>query len=288
MKAPSARELFFATRQLDDAQQQALETRFFHSLRLPNGTYKTTYARRMGDVDAALCDLLPTDRTLRLLDVGVSSGVTTLELLQAMESRGLRREATAVDLSLNAFLVRRLGLELLVDPRGRVLQIATPFGAKGRPHDPASSPLRAVLQGAIVAAESLVGGAAGAARGEAVRLVTPRLLRRDDVQLVEHDLQLREPRWVDRFDVVRAANIINRDYFAETVLRSMIAHLRDYLRVDGVLCLSATDDDTRENHATLFRKDAAGALVPLRRVGLGSEVETLAAELAGDSGASAA
>jgi hypothetical protein len=282
MKVPSAREFFFPTRPLSAAEQVDVETRFFRHLRLPNGTYKTTYADRLPDVDAAVCDLLaaerrPGDAPVRLLDVGVSSGMTTRELLEAMEARGIARQAVAVDISVNAYLHRAFGVvDLLADPQGRVLQIALPIAAKGRPHDPQGSAARALLQRAFDAAESRIGGPDGARGGRPVQLISPRLLQRGDVTVVEHDLTRHHAAWDGAFDVVRAANIINLDYFDEPTLARMLGFLRGYARPGGLLVVVRTHDDTRTNHGTIFRVAAGGELEPVRRIGQGSEVERLA------------
>jgi SAM-dependent methyltransferase len=283
MKAPTAREFFFPTRPLDPAAQVDVETRFFRQLRLPNGTYKTTYADRLPDVDAALCDLLEADRAgsatprspVRLLDVGVSSGITTLELLRMMEARGIAREAVAVDISVNAYLHQLFGIaDVLCDANGKVLQIAVPSGVKGRPHDPEGSFARRFLQRVFTIAERVVGGPNRARTGRAVRLISPRLLERSDVTIVEHDLTRPNAAWNGQFDVVRAANILNLDYFDEPLLARMVAYLHRALKPDGILVLVRTHDDTRTNHATLFRATAAG-LEPIQRVGDGSEIERL-------------
>ena len=281
MKVPTAREFFFPSRALSPAEQVDVETRFFRLLRLPNGTYKTTYADRLPDVDAALCDLLlasgaPT-APVRLLDVGVSSGMTTLELLQAMEARGIPRHATAVDISVNAYLHRAFGVaDLLVDPSGRVLQIALPFAAKGRPHDPQGSLPRRLLQSAVEMAERWVGGPNRARMGRALQLISPRLRERTDVTVVEHDLTRHNPTWDAQFDVVRAANILNLDYFDPQTLGRMVDYLRRALRPNGILVIARTLDDTRTNHATFFRATADGGLEPIHRIGDGSEIERLA------------
>ena len=282
MKVPTAREFFFPSRALSPTEQVDVETRFFRALRLPNGTYKTTYANRLPDVDAALCDLLEADGAaasttpVRVLDVGVSSGMTTLELVQAMEARGIPRQVVAVDLTVSAYLHRALGVaDLLCDPSGQVLQIALPFAAKGRPHDPSGSLPRRALQSAFELAERWVGGPNRARVGRPVQLISPRLRERTDVTVVQHDLTRGNPAWDGQFDVVRAANILNLDYFDEATLARMVGYLRRALRPGGILVVARTHDDTRRNHATLFRLGDDG-LEPVRRIGDGSEIERIA------------
>ncbi len=277
---PSARAFFFPAADRLAEAEVATETRFFRNLRLPNGTYKTTYPDRMPDVDAAVARALTPGTHADVLDVGVSSGVTTLELMDTLAEHGMEPEVVAVDLSVSAFLLRIAGVDLLCDPKGHVLQIATPVAVKGRPHDPAGSSARAALQQVFDAAERLVGGPAGAARGTPVQLISPRLARHARVTVREHDLTTLRPEWRDRFDVVRAANVLNRDYFDQPTLERMIAHLRTYVRARGLLVLCRTHDDTRTNHASVLRRATAGdAFAVVARVGDGSEIESLVTEM---------
>lgn len=275
MSNPAARAFFFPDVDRSPDEQAALETGFFRHLRLPNGTYKTTYPDRMPDVDAAVVDALQPRGRVRLLDVGVSSGVTTLELAQALEARGITPEVVAVDLSVAAYLRRVAGIDLLCDPNGHVLQIAGPFVARGRPHDPERSVVRGILQRVFESAERVIAGPSGARRGTPVQLVSPRLLRRPGVAVVEHDLTAPRAEWADGFDVVRAANVLNQDYFSDATLRGMLAHLLTYVRERGLLVLCRTHDDTRTNHATIYRREEDGVFAPVTRIGRGSELEAL-------------
>ena len=276
MSIPSARAFFLPSPGAAPEPDVATETRFFRYLRLPNGTYKTTYPNRMPDVDAIVAEALTPGTHVDVLDVGVSSGVTTLELIDALEARGLVPDVVAVDLAISAFLRRIAGVDLLCDPAGHVLQIATPVLTKGRPHEPEGSVARATLQRVFEAAERVVGGSGGATRGTRVQLISPRLTRRPRVVVREHDLTTPRPEWRDRFDVVRAANVLNRDYFDEPTLARMLAYLTTYVRARGLLVLCRTHDDTRTNHASVLRRGDDGAFAVVARVGGGSEIESLA------------
>ena len=275
MSMPPARAFFFPPHNRSPDEEVATETRFFRHLRLPNGTYKTTYPDRMPDVDTAVTGELTPGQHVDVLDVGISSGVTTLELVDALATRGVTSTVVAVDLSVGAFLVRFAGIDLLCDPAGRVLQIASPLGVKGRPHDPVGSLARGLLQRVFDASERLVSGSGGVDRGTPLQLISPRLARRSHVAVVEHDLANARAEWVDRFDVVRAANVLNRDYFDEPTLTQMLGHLATYVRTAGLLVLCRTHDDSRTNHASVLRRGSDGTFTLVSRVGAGSEIESL-------------
>src|SRR5947209_16147097 len=84
--------------------ESGLEDSFFKSLSLPNGTHKTTARARLTDVDQLTGELVSDRGAVRLLDVGISSGVTTLELIDRLESQGLRVGGVGIDICVRAFL----------------------------------------------------------------------------------------------------------------------------------------------------------------------------------------
>lgn len=280
MKVPAAREVFFPSRLRGPQEQLDLEQRLFRALRLANGTYKTTYPSRLHDVDALFCGLLSCGTPVRVLDVGISSGVTTLELIECLEAHGIDGSVVAVDATVCGYL-RRVGglLDVLSDSSGNVLQLSLPLLVKCRPHDPASSPKRALLQGLfrLVEAASAIRGSTH--RGVPVKLLSRRLLERSDVEVVEHDLSVPRPEWGGRFHAVRAANILNLSYFDTHELTIMLGHLASYLRPGGLLMVCRTPPEDHPNQATIFRRTTAGELVPVARYGAGSEIESLAAVL---------
>jgi len=248
------------------------ERRFFNGLRLSNGTYKETAPRRLAELDALILRHLPPALPVTVLDVGVSSGVTTADLIASLEQASHPCHATAVDLVLHGQLFRVMGaLDVLTDREGYVLQVALGPLAKCRPHDPSGSALRRALEGGM---NAVAGHLARRSRtGVPVRLVTSRLLTRPDVHLIEHDLNCERTEWRKRFDIVRAANVLNRDYFPEATLRTMVAHLLSYVK-EGALFAACRTVPGRGNQATLFRTGTGGVTV-VDRLGGGSEIESL-------------
>ena len=248
------------------------EAAFFSNLLLPSGAYKTTFAGRFADLDARVAELLAGRDAARLLDIGVSSGVTTLEWIETLEAQGIHCSAVAADLVVNARLARAplLG-EVLVDGQGRFLQCAGGIGVRMRPY-PRGPRRWAASALDFVAKRSSANGT----RGETARLVTPRLTRRERCEVVEHDVFVEQQDWRGRFDAVRAANLLNLAYFSPEAIRSGIRLLVKYLAPEGLLVLCRTEIETRTNHASIIRVREGGELETVARLGEGSEVEDLA------------
>jgi hypothetical protein len=111
-----------------------------------------------------------------------------------------------------------------------------------------------------------------------LQLVSPTLRNRKHLVVYEDDIRV-DRGYDRRFHVLRAANILNRGYFDEPVLRAMLANLRERLRDGGLLIVCRTEKRGGINNGTVFQLDEARRLQVVARLNSGSEVETLALEL---------
>jgi hypothetical protein len=264
---------FFSGASLTPSQEAA----FFASLRLPNGTFKTTAHGRMDDLDAFVlaCWRNAGYRPRELMDVAVSSGVTTLAWLRASEAAGLRVRMTATDLMLWAHLVAiEPGLAVL-EAGGRPLQ----YVVGGLPVRAWRRRLDYVTGYALVAA--LVDRVAARRRarvpaeGRRVLLVSGEA-RDAPIDWVEDDIFAdNPPHFVGHFDAIRAANILNRDYFDERQLVRAAANLKARLADPGARLIVNRTLADGTNNATLFRLAETGRLEVEARFGTGSEIEEI-------------
>jgi hypothetical protein len=289
---PTIKEIFFtdpATR--DAATQEEYERNFYSRLKLPNGVYKTTHTRRFDDLNPLVNELLPKDRRVDLLDVGISSGVSTVEWLDSLRASGIDARVVGGDLDITGYLISAgKWLDVLIDRTGYVLQID--LGGRSITNH-ARFPLvrRALLAPAVFGLNALFklfwlsspglrrhvaedGGEKTLALGARCRpltLLSPRLRRDERLELVEDDIVTGSDRFVDRFDAIRAANVLNF-YLAPSMLVRMLATLRRRLRVGGLLVLCRTNP-REQNLGTIFRLDEKGKFAVVRRIGAGSEIE---------------
>lgn len=278
MRIPTARELFLSRAPLDPATREEREHAFFRAITIRNGTHKTTYARRLDSANAVVNELLPRDRVLEIMDVAISSGVTTLEWMDAMQKAGVNFRMTAGDVCVHGFLLSfGRWMNVLVDETGHPLQfdlfgrgIPYPIGVRRSVLCPPLLLLAHTCRWTLPALlPSLRRGATP------VPLVSPELTNRS-VRVVEDDL-LADAAFPNRFDVVRAANVLNRNYFSEEALARMCANLHARLRREGLLVVCSTDD-RGVNHGTVFRPNATDQLEVAARIGDGSAIEQLVLE----------
>ena len=267
-----------------------MEREFFCRVLLPGGTFKTTCANRLDDVNLAL---LPHLRglgggPLRIMDVAASSAISTLEWRELLQREGVVCQLVAGD---QVFFASLLTISphfaALVDRRRNIIHLdflgrgLTPRTRDWR--EGLAATLRAVVRLAMLVDRGLAplqGDVATAAEGRILRcepvvLASRRVIEQGGITLVEDDLLApNKPEFLGAFAVIRAANILNRDNFPAAVLTRLTATLRARLRPNGILVVCRTSA-AGANHASIFQQDGAGGFRVLDRVGEGSEIEEL-------------
>jgi hypothetical protein len=118
-----------------------------------------------------------------------------------------------------------------------------------------------------------------------IKLASTRVLVEPAIDFIEDDI-LEAPASSKTYHVVRAANLLNRDYFDEASLSRIVVNLRQRMKPNGILaiCSTANDIDTcvtgfREtkspaNHGTLYILRGE-SLEVIDRLGDGSSLEQL-------------
>jgi SAM-dependent methyltransferase len=256
------------------------EQKFWSAIQLPNRTYKTTNEKRLDDLNLAAIGYWNSNQfsPASALDVGVSSGITTLEWLTAMRSAGLTPKVTATDISLNAKIVRPL-------PFFRVLVRDTPnmeplqhslFGWPLNPffHFGLRSMLGAAATAVLYNPLRLLGMPMPVER--TVKMVSPRVSRQEDISFVEDDIfDSQSKARLGKFDVVRAANILNLGYFSATKLELALKNIKRMLNGPGSFFIVVRTLSDGSNHGAMYRLDASDRFNLVTSLGEGSEIDKL-------------
>jgi hypothetical protein len=289
-RIPTANEMYFSELTADATQMERLENQFFKSVGLPNGTWKTTAYRRLDNLNELVQKFLPTDRPLDVMDVAVSSGVSTVEWIESMERAGTQCRMTAGDATADAYLVSIApGMRVLVDRHGHALHYEVAGRGIGHPLRKRLMPvylwpvlfihlvLGMVVAPTLRAATRLEEGGRLGTRWRPLKLVSPTLLKPNRIDVVEDDILVNRS-YRGCFHAVRAANILNREYFEDNTLTAMLNNLRNRLKTGGLLIVCRTNPHD-VNHGTIFELREDGRLYVLARLNEGSEVEHLALAL---------
>jgi hypothetical protein len=286
---PTTRQVF-GTHVWSPADQEYLERKFFDRVVLPNGTLKTTNARRLDDLNRTVLPHLPRTpgRALKVMDVSISSGVSTLEWHDYLSENGIRLEMVGTDLTVYTSLIS-VGPQLaaLIDRDRNILHLdifgrGVPPSSRGLSSF-AAGMIRMLFQAAMMIDAKLPplqGRVREAAQGrvlkcEPVTLLSRGVSERETLKVFEDDLLGEErPEFKNAFHVLRAANILNYAYFPGEVLVCIAKKLRMRLKPNGVLIVCRTTQEGK-NNATIFEAPAGAGLRVLSRLGEGSEIEDL-------------
>jgi len=271
LSRPTTTEVF-GQYQRSAREQQDLEMRFYAHVRLRNGTYKRTSQRRLDIVNDAVARHLPTNRPVQLLDVAISSGISTHEWMEHLTKCGVAFRMVATDILLNVLLVKVIpGVKALVDETGYpvhfdVLSVGLSGSDPRFGHDLFLGILR-LLHRVTFRHASL--------SAERLSLVSALLRRWDNLTVLEDDLCAPvAPEMRARFDLIRAANVLNPSYFPDDVLVRMVEGLRQRLVPGGLLVAGRTDEVSQENQFSVFAlRDSGFELID--RIAGGSEIESL-------------
>lgn len=246
----------------------------------------------MTDLDTLVQGLLPRHRPLEIMDVAVSSGVSTVEWLESLERAGILCRLVAGDALMDACLIsvgRRLralvdrtGLLLQLEVAGRAIRLPPPRRRDRALYLPLLLLVRRIARASALTVRSCCrSGRSAHRRGltfQPLKLLSPALAGHDRIEAIEDDILLdrRDPQ---RFHVVRAANILNRCYFDPETLEKMLANLRDRLRPSGLLVVCRTLPEGK-NHGSVFELGEDGRFSVVAHLNDGSEIADLVLGLA--------
>jgi len=290
---PTAFELYFAARPAAPGGQELeeLERLFFDSIALRNGTFKTTWHRRLEDLNALVQRLLPPQRPLEIMDVAVSSGVSTAEWLLSLERAGIDCHMLAGDAVVNAFLISVGRLRALTDRTGHMMQLDIGGRAVRMPPPRRRDKLRylplTLLMKCATRLFDLSASTHASARNagqtrlgvtcQPLALTSPSLARMSKLSAVEDDILLNTS-YTRRFHVLRAANILNLAYFDSGTLERMLMNLRSRLVPGGLLIVCRTNE-AGVNNASVFTLGEDGRFGLTARLNQGSEIADLVLRL---------
>ena len=107
-----------------------------------------------------------------------------------------------------------------------------------------------------------------------IPLSNPLITQEQQFEMRELNILQTDPDLQDKFQVIRAANVLNLQYFTTDQLTTILKELHGYLKTDGLLmvCRNVVQQDNKEEaHGTLYQKNKHG-FVSKDDFGQGSEI----------------
>ena len=250
------------------------ETKFYESLVTSTGIRKTTAPGRLDRVNQLFFEVLGglALEPKTIMDVGISSGVTTLEWLQEFDRRGMDVEMIGTDANMTAYLYKLSpSFHVLADRNRNLLQLEL-FGFAVRPYHRK----RDMFTGGVIWRPILRRIASrllpAVSHEGPLYLVTPLLRNQGRVQLIDDDiLQPNSPALVRSADVVRVANLIQHEYLDARAIARAVENVRQRCRGKDSLVIVCRNQPALS--ASILRMNAERRFVVQAREGGGSEVE---------------
>src|SRR5438045_1606976 len=179
----------------DAAPSEQAEFQLFTRIRLPSGVHKTTEVRRLDDLNERTLRVLPGERPLELMDVAVSTAVTTLEWSEQLTAAGVDHRLLAGDSHIDATWLSLPFCDLLLDRDRNELLLAV---VSGRTVDVLGSSWRSALALPVLKSIARLSKAVRVPM-RPVELVSPRVRECPAVAVVEDDLFVTPPELRSRF-----------------------------------------------------------------------------------------
>lgn len=238
-----------------------IEKQFFLHLRMRNGLFKATHPHRLDDTFEMLIFYVKKiqDQPIKILDVGCSTGITTIELHEALKANNIFCKTIGTDLMTKAIYVRRKdGRALLFDLNGQAIQVelgdwAMSWTGPPRRIDYLLKARKVFLSLMLTKYQSHTFWKAikESTKGFDVRtlsLVASQANSVTDLLIEEEDVL--NPRLPGKFHLIRAANLLNRSALSDHDIKMIVNSIRSRLVEDGLFFVVRTINGI--NKGTLY------------------------------------
>ena len=282
-------------------EDSALFERLMPFIQLSSGTYRTTYRARFRNLDPVVNRVLAVSfdakENLQIEDWAASACLTSSEWAQSLFPLFPRLHFFASDILL--FLVELRdedGAVFIFEPQGQPLQfVRPPFVVRLSPMESWMLPVNywlalkawnrwRSLRKSLGSIQSWVDSPSeGVLHRDGFQFRKLSLVHPEATQLEVTDSRFRTRSQsifaplASPIHVIRTMNIFNRAYFSPEMLTKGIVAVTSSLLPGGIWILGRTVQEEPPVHeVTIYRKEGAGKLRVIERIGPGSEIEALA------------
>jgi hypothetical protein len=232
-------------------------------------TTKQTAAGRLRDLDEIVVSLARRDELNIVHDIGVSRGVTSLELISMLQSRGLPVSFYISD-KYARYAAMGQSIVRIVDADGALVEMYV-AGVLAKRNVSKYFFLSRFLY-------RLLSGLGTDQRPKWFLLYDPEVVERIESKIMHHiDYDVFTTRVPSQFTFVRCMNLLNMDRFAPTQIAHALQNIVSSLKDNGVLQVGRTMADGH-NTAGFYLKTDKG-LKLLKEVGGGTELRDVVARL---------
>ncbi len=233
-------------------------------------TWRTTEKQRHVLSDRLIAAIASSQPFVAILDVGASSGSTSLALLDCLKSKRDRYYVT--DLFLHIRCAIQNGVTYFYHPLdSRCIMCVSDWFIVYNDTEGAVPPLGFIARRWIARAPDI-----NSICAVTVSLLHPDLEERarTDPRITIHEYDVFE-RWPhEPVDIVKVANLLNRSYFSEADIVRALTNLKNALKPTGRIVVT---ENRHEERVSVLAKGPTGSLVIEKQINGGSEIAALAA-----------
>ena len=275
-----------------DSDYPHLRDAYFERLVDQRGAFKRTYRHRFQSFDAAIIEAWTAQgesaRPVRILDVAVSDGSTTIDLVDQLDQViDGSFVVDATDLNTGYIVLQRATerhRRVIITPDGDIVQIVFPPFVFGNTNFrsvllfPINRMARAFAE---KFARQMIAGFK--AKEPAISASPLAVMNREFGRRLEQDKRISFVSWnvLDPWpgpqaDVVRAMNLLNPGYFTLEQQQAVFKNLRNATRDGGLLAIGSNGDPDSEVEGTIYQR-RYDYLVPLKSTAGGCRCSQAAA-----------
>ncbi len=265
-----------------------MEKQFFERTKLANGTYKHTDLNRLNDLNDLVFRSIKfkPGKKISISDVAISSGITTMEWCNYLDSKQLNFKMVGSDLYIDGFVIYFFSKKficVITDTDLNLLEFN--IGRIVFSNSISYSPLNWIpyLIAKLVLSllrifflrklnrehrKSYV-----IAKIEKIKLIS-QLLKYDNRIVIKQEDIIEKNDSYCSFDIIRAANILNRAYFDDFKLNKMVAALAKKLNPGGYLIVCRTNRKG-QNNGSIFKLQKDNRFTEIAILGCGSEIKNI-------------
>ena len=290
-----ALDLYNSLDDLPEAEIDRIQERMLGRFPIQNGSLKYTHARRFDEFDrlssSAIAANRPTGQRIRVHDIGASDGRTSCGLYGHLnELYGERLDFLASDYAPYLYVLKRAHStrRLIIDDQDHLLEIVTPpfVFLVVRPESIKLYPLNHLIRHLVTALYARPLLEAYKAGGPAIERTRLEILCRECRSYISERNNFRFEKYdvlsgpTERFDVIRAMNVLNYSYFPEAHLKTAVENILRSLSEGGLFITGSNMEQGSIVNGGIYKKQG-NRMERLETSGKGSQVDALISGVGG-------
>jgi len=206
------------------------------------GVWKWTGQHRLRLMDQLLTDCAVTCgwTQLRMLDIGASDGITTLDTVEHLRRNpGISAHLTIIDQDVRLLAIQRGATTLYFTSSRRPLLVRMgKFALCLEPMEGLEGILFNRLAAALSRHYARILEHADLSCALSIPLINPAAVQCHLIDVCEGNLFSPRTEWFGRFDAIRASNVLNLAYYSEARIQEAVGLTHQYLKEGGVFLVS--------------------------------------------------